>query len=43
MLATAVAIAAMTMVASSKVGSGRPGVREIELGQRTDIVVSRER
>jgi hypothetical protein len=32
----------MTMVASSKVGSARPGVRDIELGQRTDILASSE-
>jgi hypothetical protein len=42
-LAAAVAIAAMTMVASSKLGSALPGVRDIELGQRTDILASPER
>jgi hypothetical protein len=34
MLAAAVAIAATTMVASSKVGRTLPGVRDIEFGQR---------
>jgi hypothetical protein len=43
MLAAAVAIAAMTMVASSNVGSAPPGVRGIELGQRADIVASPQR
>jgi hypothetical protein len=43
MLAAAVAIAAMTMVASSKVGSAPPGVRDIELGRRIDIVASPQR
>jgi hypothetical protein len=42
-LAAAVASAAMTMVASSNVGSATPGLRDIEFGQRTDIVASPQR
>jgi hypothetical protein len=38
MLAAAVAIAATTMVAASKVGRALPGVRDIEFGQRTAIL-----
>jgi hypothetical protein len=36
-------VTAMTMVASSNVGSATPDVRDIDLGQRTDIVASLQR